>query len=136
MLGWKTMSALLTKALCDINRLYFNAGECTGVLNKMKISKTTMMVKMKSFSFVRSGHTGVVSSDEATTRRRGRRRDAPPRRAGSCSPPPTLDPPTRRAAASGPRSKMDTGRGTPAGYAELLPAAQFTSAPHGDGSVV
>ena len=26
------MSTLLPKALCDINRLYFNAGKCTGVL--------------------------------------------------------------------------------------------------------
>ena len=82
MLGWRTMRSLLPQAICGINSLHFNAGECTGVLNKMKINKTMMMVKMKSFSFVRSGHTGVVSSDEATTRRRGCRRRRPPRRAG------------------------------------------------------
>ena len=36
-----------------INSLDFKAGESTGVLNKMKINKT-MVMKMKSFSFVRS----------------------------------------------------------------------------------
>ena len=50
------------------------AGENTGVLNKMKISKTMMMVKMKSSPFVRYRHTGVVGSEETTTRRRSRRR--------------------------------------------------------------
>ena len=46
------MSSLLPQALRDINSLRIQAGESTGVLNKMKINKTMMMVKMKPFSFV------------------------------------------------------------------------------------
>ena len=45
------MSSLLPQALRDINSLRIQAGESTGVLNKMKINKT-MMMKMKLFSFV------------------------------------------------------------------------------------
>ena len=46
------MSSLLPQALRNINSLRIQAGESTGVLNKMKINKTMMMVKMKPFSFV------------------------------------------------------------------------------------
>ena len=49
------MSALLPQALRDISSLRINVGESTGVLSKLKINKTMMMMmKKKSFSFVRS----------------------------------------------------------------------------------
>ena len=49
------MGALLPQALRDISSLRIKVGESTGVLSKLKINKTMMMMmKKKSFSFVRS----------------------------------------------------------------------------------
>ena len=59
---------------CATSKTAYSAGESTGVPNRMKINKTMMMVKMRSFSFVRCRHTGVDGSEEATTRRHRRRR--------------------------------------------------------------
>ena len=71
------MSSLPPQAL-HINSMRIQAGESTGVLNKMKINKTVMMVKMKLFSFVvvipglpalRKRQTGVALAADVLPRR-------------------------------------------------------------------
>ena len=90
-LGCRIMSSLPPQALHDINSLRIQAGESTGVLNKMKINRTGMMVKMKQFSFV-----VVIPGLPALKKRAG---------PGRGPAPPNPDPLT--AAAGGPRSKCN-----------------------------